>query len=126
MTSPDVLDYDRAAWRIGRNMAVIAALGTVVLFATSGWRWGAGFFLGSMLSWLNYRWLRGLVETLGGQRRPRHRSVVLGLRYLLLGGGAYVILRFTSISPPAVLAGVFVLTAAVFAETVFEIVYARK
>ena len=45
-TLPDELDYDRAAWRIGRNLAVIAALGTVALFAARGWKWGAGFFLG--------------------------------------------------------------------------------
>jgi len=126
MTSPDVLDYDRAAWRIGRNMAVIAALGTVGLFAARGWKWGAGFFIGSLISWVNYGWLRGLVETLGGRRRPRHRSVFLALRYILLGVVAYVIIRFTPIIPVAVVAGLFVLIVAVFAETIFEIVYARK
>ena len=126
MTNPEALDYDRAAWRIGRNVAVLAAAGTFGLLVWRGWRWGAGFFIGSLISWLNYRWLRGLVETLGGGRRPRQRSVLLAFRYILLGVVAYVIVRFTSISPPAVLAGVFVLTAAVFAETAYEIVYARK
>lgn len=126
MTNPDVLDYDRAAWRIGRNVAIIASAGTVGLLAYRGWSWSAGFFIGSLISWLNYRWLRGLVETLGGERRPRQRSVFLAFRYILLGVVAYAIVRFTSISPLAVLAGVFVLTAAVFAETAYEIVYARK
>jgi len=124
---PEVLDYDRAAWRIGRAMLVIAAAGTAAAFAAGGWKWGAGFFLGSLISGLNYRWLRGLVETLGGNGRPkRRRGLLLGLRYLLLGAAAYGIVRFSSISPPAVVAGLFVLTAAVFVETIFEIVYARK
>jgi hypothetical protein len=122
----EVLDYDRAAERIGRNLAVIAAVGTAILLAWRGWKWGAGFFVGSLISWVNYRWLRGVVESLGGKRQARHRTVVLAFRYLILGAAAYVILRFTSISLPAVLAGVFVLTAAVFAEAIFEIVYARK
>ncbi|HYW41619.1 MAG TPA: ATP synthase subunit I [Bryobacteraceae bacterium] len=126
MTIPDVLDYDRAAWRIGRNLAVIAAIGTAAGFGARGWKWGAGFFVGSLISWLNYRWLRRLVESLGGAGRPRRRTVILALRYALLGAVAYVILRFTSISPAAVFAGVFALTAAVFVEAIFEIVYARK
>ncbi len=123
---PDELDYDRAAWRIGRNMAIIAAAGTVGAFAAAGWRWGAGFLLGSLISAVNYHWLRRLVEALGGTEHPRRRGIVLALRYMLLGAGAYGILRYSSISAAAVLAGLFVLTAAVIAETIFEIVYARK
>lgn len=126
---PDELSYERAAARIGRIMAVIAALGTCVAFAAGGWQWGAGFALGAAISGLNYHWLRKLVESLGAAAagaRPRRRAVVLGFRYLILGGGAYVILRLSTISLPAVLVGVFVLTAAVFVEVVFEIVYARK
>ena len=127
MTPADELDYDRAAWRIGRNLAVIAAVGTVVAFARGGWRWCAGFLLGSLISAVNYRWLRRLVEALGGSRpRRRTRGIVQALRYMALGAGAYAIVRYSSISPPAVIAGVFVLTAAVFVETIFEIVYARK
>ena len=59
----------------------------------------------------------------GGRRR---RTVILAFRYLILGGGAYVILKLFLNQSAAVLAGVFVFTAAVFVEVVFEIVYARK
>ncbi len=123
---PDELDYERAAWRIGRNMAVISAAGTVAGVAAGGWRWGAGFLLGALISGFNYRWLKRMVDALGGQRPRRQRGYVLALRYLLLAAGAYAILRYSSISTPAVLTGLFVLTAAVIAETIFEIVYARK
>jgi hypothetical protein len=124
MTALDELDYDRAALRIGRIMAVIAALGSVAALVFGGWKWGAGFLLGSVLSGLNFRWLRRLVEGLGS-KAPRG-SVFLTFRYLLLGGGAYVILRYSPVSATAVLTGLLVLIAALFVELIFEVVYARK
>lgn len=129
MTTPDELDYDRAAARVGRLVVGLAVVGTVLAVALKGLGWGGGFFLGSLISGLNYRWLRRMVDSLGpeGPRRPRRRgSVFLALRYLLLGVAAYVIVRFTSVSLPAVFVGVFVLTAAIMIEAVIEIVYARK
>jgi len=131
MTAPDELTYERASERIGRSMVVIAVIGTAVAFAARGWTWGAGFLLGSLISGLNFQWLRRLVESLGGRNisdRPRvsHRGVFLALRYLLLGGTAYAILRYSPISLTAVIIGLFVLIGAVFVEVAFEIVYARK
>jgi ATP synthase I chain len=106
-------------------MAVIGALGTVVAFAAGGWKWGAGFLLGALVSGVNYRWLRKLVESLGAGK-PSRGSAFLAFRYLLLGGGAYVILRYSPLSVAAVFTGLFVLIAAMFVELIFEIVYARK
>ena len=63
MRIPDDLSYDRAAARIARIMVAIAALGTVAALAARGWRWGAGFLLGSAISGLNYP----LVEAAGGE-----------------------------------------------------------
>ena len=52
-------------------------------------------------------------------------AILAGLRYLILGGAAYVIVRFTPISLPAALAGLFVAAGAVIVEILFELVYAR-
>lgn len=125
-TAPDPLSFESAAARIGRIVMVVAVLGTCGALALGGWKTGAGFLLGGAISGLNYHWLHKLVESLGGGARPRYRSVILGFRYLILGMGAYVIVRLTPISLTAVLAGLFVLTAAIFVEVVFEFVYARK
>jgi len=125
MTETDPFDYDRAARRIGRSMTGIAVLGTLVALAFGGWKFGAGFLLGAAVSGLNYRWLRRLVEGLGGGNPRPRGAVFLAFRYLLLGGGGYVILRFSPINTAAVLTGLFVLIAAVFVEVIFEIVYAR-
>jgi hypothetical protein len=126
MTETDPLTFERAAVRIGRIMAVVVALGTCGALALGGWKTGAGFLLGALISGLNFYWLHKLVKNLGGGTRPRYRSVILGFRYLILGCGAYVILRVSPLRLTAVLAGLFVLTAAVFVEVVIEIIYARK
>ena len=126
MALPDQLDFESASARIARFMAVIAAAGTLGALAAWGWKWAAGFLAGALLSGFNFRWLARLIESLAGGRRARGSSVFLAFRFLLLGAGAYAILRFTSISLPAVLAGLFVFTAAVFVEVIFELVYARK
>jgi small-conductance mechanosensitive channel len=87
-----------------------------------------GFAVGAGISWLNYRWLTRIVNALGrGGRHPaRGRVAVLaGLRYLILGLGAYVILRFSKISVAAALAGLFVPAGAVMLEMLYQLVYAR-
>lgn len=124
MVEAETFDFDHASGRIARNMLWIAALGTAAAYLARGWQWAGGFLLGSLLSWLNYRWLRRMIEALGGTGQPG--GFTFALRYLLLGAGAYVILRFSRISLVAVLAGLFVLIAAVFAETIFELIYGNR
>jgi hypothetical protein len=127
MTMSDDEFYTRAIRRILRFMGLLAAVGTVVALAWHGWRSGAGFAVGSVIAWINFLWLKRLTDSLGAHQSKRSsRSAVLaGSRYLLLGGVAYVILRFTSISLPAALTGLFVSLGAVFLEILFELVYAR-
>jgi hypothetical protein len=125
-TAPDPLSFEGAAARIGRILTVVAVLGTFGALVLGGWKTGAGFLLGALISGLNYHWLHKLVRNLGAGGRPRYRTVILGFRYLILGAGAYVILRVSPISLRAVLAGLFVLTAAIFVEVIFELVYAGK
>jgi hypothetical protein len=124
--APDPLSFESASARIAKILKAVAAIGTFGALALGGWKTAAGFLLGAVISGLNYHWLHKLVESLGAGGRPRYRSVILGFRYLILGGGAYVIVRLSRISLTAVLAGLFVLTAAIFVEVIFEIVYARK
>ncbi len=118
---------DRAAGRIGRTILILTAAGVLAAAAWGGWRWAAGFALGAFGSWFNFWWVKRIVNALGPGGRPRTASAVFaGLRYLLLGGAAYVILRFSPISLGAVLAGLFVATGAVIVEILFELLYARS
>jgi ATP synthase I subunit len=121
----DAFDFDRAAGRIARNMLWLAAAGTLAGWAAAGWRWAAGFLLGAAISMVNYRALKRLVESLGG-KVTTHGGLRFVVRFLLLAGAAYVILRFSSIKVLAVLVGLFVLIGAVFIEAACEIYYAGK
>lgn len=119
--------FDRALARIGKAMFAIGAGGLIGFTAWRGWWWGLGFALGAGASWLNFHWLKQVVDALGQKRPTRKRVAILaGLRYALLGGGAYVIIRYSSVSVTATLVGLFVSVAAVIVEICFELVYARN
>jgi hypothetical protein len=120
-------ESDRALRRISKAMFAIGAGGVILSFAWRGWTWAAGFAAGAGLSWLSFRWLKNFVDALGGNRPTRKRVAVLaGLRYLLLGGGAYVIVKYSQISLTAALAGLFVSAAAVIVEIFIQLLYARN
>ena len=123
ITNPDDGFYERVTSRIFKVTLAIAAAGTLAALAWRGWRVGAGFALGSALSWINFRWLKHAVDSLSGKRARPRLAVRAGFRYLLLGGAAYVILSYSSISLGATLAGLFVSITAVIVEIFFEVVY---
>jgi hypothetical protein len=117
---------ERAAERIRNVIFAFAVGGIAVVFAWRGLAWAAGFALGAAVSWLNFRWLKQIVDLLGSDRAKRRTAVKFGARYLLLGAGAYVILKYSFISHPAALAGLFVSVAAVIVEILYQLVYARN
>jgi hypothetical protein len=119
--------FERALDRIAKATFAMAAGGVILATLWRGWTWGAGFALGAGASWVNFRVLKQVVDALGESRPTRKRVAILaGLRYALLGGGAYAILRFSSVSLTATLLGLFVSVAAVIVEICFELVYARN
>ncbi len=124
-TDPD--GFSRPVARILRWMIGCAGAGAVAAGLLGGIAGAAGFAAGAAVSYLNFRWLKQLVEALGsGGKRPRARLAVwLGLRYVILGIGGYAILKYSAVSLAAALAGLFVPVAAVILEILFELIYAR-
>src|ERR1035438_5293954 len=122
ITIPDDEFYERVTSRIFKVTLAISGAGTLAALAWRGWRVGAGFALGAALSWINFRWLKHAVDSLSGKRARPRLAVLAGFRYLLLGGVAYVILSYSSISLGATLAGLFVSITAVIVEIFFEVV----
>ena len=122
------MDLDRTYSRILRFTLILTVVGTVAYFVTGGWRGGIGFLLGGGIAFLNFYWLKRVVFALsdaaGGKPPRMGKAVVLGLRYLLLGGMAYAILRFSEISVTALLVGLFAPTAAVILVILIELFYA--
>jgi len=126
MTIPEDRLLAGSGSRLNRLMLAVSAVGTVAAGLWRGWPWAGGFALGAAVSWINFRWLERTVSRLGQKRASVGMSVLAGLRYALLGLGAYVILRFSNISLPAALAGLFVSVAAVLTETIIQLWYARN
>jgi hypothetical protein len=124
--SDDERFFERALARIYRWTLRLTVAGILVATLWGGWTWGAGLALGAAVSCLNFRLIKQVVDSLGQARPTRKRVAVLaGLRYALLGGGAYVILHYSPVSMTATLIGLFVSVAAVIVEICFELVYAR-
>jgi hypothetical protein len=123
------MDPERAVGRIFRLTQVMSAAGVAAYSVAGGWRAGLGFLLGALISYLNFRWLKRTVDALGalaGAKPPSARvAVLLGLRYLLLGLGAYAIVKFSEISLTAALVGLFMPALAVILEILIELFYAR-
>jgi len=125
---PEQTLFEAALRRIARGTVALAAAGCLVCLILRGWRWAAAYLLGAAASYLNFRWLKRVVDALGGAltARPSPKfAILIGLRYLLLGAGAYVIVNFTALSLPAALIGLFVPVAAVIQEIIFELIYGR-
>ena len=126
---PDQLFYGRALARIQFLMVFLGGAGMVVAAVYGGWRWAAGYLLGAIASYVNFRWLKQIVSALSDaatSRSPGTRvAVIFGLRYLLLGIGAYAILNFSTLSLAAAFFGLFVSVAAVILEILYELMYAR-
>ena len=68
ITNPDDDFYERVTSRIFKVMLAIAGAGTMAALAWRGWNVGAGFALGSAISWINFRWLKHAVDALSGKR----------------------------------------------------------
>jgi hypothetical protein len=124
--SPDESWMNRAVARIWKLMWAMAAGGAIVFLVWRGWQWAVGWILGSAVSALNFRWLKQLTEAIGGKAAKPRKAVFLGMRYVILGGCAYVILKYSAISLTAALSGLFVSVAAVIVEILLELAYARN
>ncbi len=100
--------YDGALERIRKFLLAVSAVGLVLCLALFRWPEAIGFALGAIISYVNHRWLAGMVNALGeriatGQSSERGRVLVFRatLRYVFIAMGAYVIFK----SYPAALYG---------------------
>jgi hypothetical protein len=98
--------------------------------------WAAGLFIGSILEWLNFRWLKQGMDALvaasqaqSGAARPR---VPVGtyfralFRYALIALTVYVIFILLNIPPVSMVVGLCALGPAVIAASVYEIAKPRS
>jgi small-conductance mechanosensitive channel len=119
----------RVAWLtllLGFTPAVIVAL-------ASHARWGAGLALGTILAWLNYRWLRRSVSAFvlvskaqAGSAKPKvpfGTYFLMLFRYGLIALAVYVIFQYLKVPILSIVVGLFALAAAVIGASVYEILH---
>jgi hypothetical protein len=115
--------FERTAARMLRTMLLVALIGMIVAL-WRGWTYGMGFALGAAISWVNFRWLKGFVAGLGPGGKSTGFMLFFALRYLLLAGIAYVILKYSKLSLPAMFVGLFVALVAATIQVFIQ--YARR
>jgi len=133
MTVPEAVpdEHARFSRRLERLIFAIGIIAASAIFLTVSWRAALGVVAGTVLAWLNYRWLdRGLGAIVSaalaqqGIAQPRVPSrVYLGFagRYGLIAVAVYVIVKFLDVPVLAVFAGLFSLGAAAMAAGLYEV-----
>jgi hypothetical protein len=123
---------DAVMVRIERLTLLLGLAGTVWAAFRWGWRGAAGLALGALLSWVNFRWLKGGVHALGmaataaqGSSPASRVSLSAYMKFIgrfgLLLGAVYVILTRSSLLAVGVLTGLFASAAAVILALLFEL-----
>ena len=119
--------YQGALRRITWLVIILGIAGTVFVWSRHGARTGAGFLAGSLISGFSIHNFREVADGLGGPatRRRAIFAIIYVVRYGLIAGAVYVIVKYLEVSLMAVLAGLFVSAAAVVTEILYELIYAR-
>jgi hypothetical protein len=123
--------HSRFSHRLQRLIFIFGFASAALAALLFSWRAGAGIAIGTVLGWLNYRWLdRGLgaivTAALAQQGIPQARvprRVYYGFagRYALIAGVVYASVGFLDVPILAVFAGLFSLGAAAMAEGLYEV-----
>src|SRR5437764_427606 len=96
--------YERALGGIRWLIVVVGIAGTLGMLLARVRSLAAGFLVGAGFSLLNFQLLCTFTRGLGGSAKA-FALVLAALRYLLIGGAAYVIVKILEIPPVAVLVG---------------------
>jgi small-conductance mechanosensitive channel len=116
---------------ISGTTLVLGLVAAVAVGFFQGWLWAAGVAVGSVLAWLNLRWLRQGVVALAAaataQSKPERVQVPASnyfmamFRYALIAIAVYVIFKYLKVPILSMIAGFFALGAAALVACLYEI-----
>ena len=131
--STDRSRYGQSESRISLLTLLVGLVAALPVGSFYGWRWGLGIFLGAILGWINFRWLKqgldALTEAATTQaNRPKVRVPVLTyfkamFRYGLIALAVYVIFKLLNVPVLSMIIGLCALGAAAIAVSVHEIMH---
>src|SRR5262249_25491331 len=105
MVNPSIesAPYLQSEKRISQGTLILGAVAALPVMYFYGWRWGGGIFIGAVLAWFNFRWLRqgldALTKAVATQGKLRKRRVPIAMyfkaafRYGLIALAVYVIFK---------------------------------
>jgi hypothetical protein len=115
--------YARSLKRMERAALIIAAAGLVATLIYAGWRSALGFLIGAIIAHFNFGLWKRITAAVGGEEGSGDgKAVILGIRYLLIAGAVFVIIKLLDVGVLAVMAGLLVSVAAVLVELVRQLV----
>lgn len=122
-----MFDYERALARLPNWMLLLAILGAIYEFKSAGTKSAAGFLIGAVAAWLNFRLIERAVNKivrLASTEQPVRagRGVGIYLGFVVFGALAFVTLRVTGFSLMAALLGFLVCPAAAVVEIAYELI----
>jgi hypothetical protein len=125
--------YSGAMTRIVKLMPILAGIAALAVLARFGWRIAAGFAVGCSIGYLNFVWLKRVVNALadrvtqtGFQEGGRAVVTRFLVRYALIAVAVYAIFRVSKASVSGMLAGLFLPVAAIACEAAYEVYAALR
>jgi small-conductance mechanosensitive channel len=124
--------YSGAVSRITRLMPVLALLGTVASWWRAGGAFAIGFAFGCVVAYVNFYWLKRVVNALGEltqvDRRDVARQAVVRflMRYGVIAIAACAILSFSARGLYGMTAGLFLPAGAILCEAAYEVYVALR
>ena len=120
--------YSRSLSRMDRIARAFATAGVLGVLLKFGWRAAMGFACGAAISMVNFRLWKRLANAVGesgGAVPSDGKAVLLGLRYILMIGAVFAIIKLLGVTPWTILAGLFVSVAALLTELLCQLAFIR-
>jgi hypothetical protein len=120
--TPAPISNQRILWL----MAIVAIAGSLATFIFVSPLFGLGIFIGGVLSFINYFWLKAtlkrvFIETAGGEHKTRYSATRYFLRYITLGAILGIIFLTKTVSVGAVILGMTSFAFAIMIEASIRI-----
>jgi small-conductance mechanosensitive channel len=123
--------FRRFETQISHLTLILGAVAALPVACFKGWRWGVGLFIGAVLSWLSFRWLKqgldALAEASAAQANQKVVLVPLStyfkalFRYGLIALTVYVIFIYLNVPVLSMVLGLCALGAATTVVSVHSI-----